>query len=404
MKLRTIRDTDFNNKRVLVRVDFNVPIYDGRVKDDSRIVGALPTIVALLKAGAKVILCSHLGRPKGRVDEELRLTPVVPVLRDTLNYALVRAGLKSVRLHKLSDCVGEAVEREAQAMDGSTVLLLENLRFHKGEEQNDPEFAKQLAALADAYVSDAFGTVHRAHASTEGIAQFLPSYAGLLVEREVEAMEAVVANPKRPLTVIQGGVKISDKLEVLEHLMPLADNMLIGGAMANTFLRAQGFETGRSVVEDELLDVANSLLLAAGEHNTNLLLPTDLVVTDSLDPVGPIRMVLADELGPDDIAADIGVQTRMRFSEMIADSRTVFWNGPMGIFEKAEFASGTLAIAKSLAAVSVRAHTAVGGGESVQAVHQAGVEDKLGHVSTGGGAVLEFVAGRELPGLKVLEG
>lgn len=403
MKLRSIRDGEFNGKRVLVRVDFNVPIMDGQIVDDTRIRAALPTIVHLLKVGAKVILCSHLGRPKGLVMDELRLDPIVPVLRDVLNFSLVRAGMSPVKVLKLDSCIGPEVEAEVACIDDGLIGLLENLRFEVGETANDPAFAKQLSELADVYVSDAFGTVHRAHASTEGVAHLLPAYAGFLVEREVEELGKVLHTPRRPLTVVLGGAKISGKLEILHNLLPIADNLLLGGAMANTFLKAQGMETGASLVEDDLLDEANSLLLKAQEHNTNLVLPSDYVVTTNIKEATRVGTVPAENLQQDDIAADIGEATRATYAGVIKDSGTVFWNGPMGVFEKDEFAGGSIAIAKALSELQFQAHTVVGGGESVTAVYRAGVADRISHVSTGGGASLEFIAGRELPGLKVLE-
>lgn len=402
MKLRSIRDGEFNGKRVLVRVDFNVPIMDGQIVDDTRIRAALPSIVHLIKGGAKVILCSHLGRPNGQVVDGLRLDPIAPVLRDVLNFALVRSGMSPVKVAKLDSCIGSEVEAEVARIDEGMVGLLENLRFEAGETANDPVFAKQLSELADVYVSDAFGTVHRAHASTEGVAHLLPAYAGFLVEREVEELGKVLHNPRRPLTVVLGGAKISGKLEILHNLLPIADNLLIGGAMANTFLKAQGMETGASLVEDSLLDEANSLLLKAGEHDTHLMLPTDYVVTTNIQEAERVGTVPTESLQQDDIAADIGEETRATYANVIKDSGTVFWNGPMGVFEKDEFAGGTMAIATALSELQFQAHTVVGGGESVAAIKRAGVADRISHVSTGGGASLEFVAGRELPGLKVL--
>ena len=403
MKLRSVREADFSGKRVLVRVDFNVPIKDCQIVDDTRIRAALPSIVHLIKGGAKIILCSHLGRPKGQVVDGLRLDPIVPGLRDVLNFALVRSGMSPVKVAKLEACIGPEVEAEVAHIDAGIICLLENLRFEAGETKNDPEFAKQLSALADIYVSDAFGTVHRAHASTEGVAHLLPAYAGFLVEREVEELGKVLNNPRRPLTVVLGGAKISGKLEILHNLLPIADNLLIGGAMANTFLKAQGMEAGASLVENGLLDEANSLLLKAGEHGTNLMLPSDYVVTTNIQEASRVGTVPAESLQPDDIAADIGEKTRVAYADVIRSSGTVFWNGPMGVFEKDEFAGGSMAIALAMSELQFQAHTVVGGGESVTLVNRAGLADRISHVSTGGGASLEFIAGRELPGLKVLE-
>jgi len=403
MKLKTIREADLSGRRVLTRVDFNVPLKDGQVADDTRIKAALPTIAYMLEQGAHIVLCSHLGRPKKQVVDELRLTPVAIVLDRLLRAELEKQGLGPVQVVKLDDCIGTEVESVIEGQKTGEVILLENLRFHPGEESNDPQFAEALARLADVYVSDAFGTVHRAHASTEGVAHLLPAYAGFLVEQEVAALSKVVEHPEPPLTIIMGGAKISDKIEVLENLIPKAQNVLIGGAMANTFLKAQGFHTGRSLVEEEQVATAGRLLRLADSAGTMLLLPTDYVVTDSLDEPRRTATVMAHNVGDGDIAADIGALTADSYREVIADARTAFWNGPMGVFEQKQFAAGTVAVAQALASVYESAYTVVGGGESVSAVHNAGVERRIHHVSTGGGASLEFVAGYELPGLKVLE-
>ena len=403
MQLRTVSGADFANRRAIVRVDFNVPLKDGAVADDTRIRAALPTISHLVAQGARIVLCSHLGRPKGQVRDELRLDPVAPVLQELLNERQREARGPSLLVIKCDDCVGEAVAAQVERAAAHDVILLENLRFHPGEELNDPDFARQLAALADVYVSDAFGTVHRAHASTEGVAHLLPAYAGFLVENEVEALSKVIRDPGRPLAIVLGGAKISGKIEVLEHLLPAADYVLIGGAMANTFLAAQGLPTGRSLVEKEMVETAARMLALATKHNTELLLPLDYVVTDDLEQPGGASTVAAGAIGLNDIAADIGEKTCRSYRKVIEHARTVFWNGPMGVFETEQFSHGTMAIAQALAGVYNTAHTVVGGGESVSAVQLAGVGAKIHHVSTGGGASLEFVAGRELPGLKVLE-
>lgn len=401
MQLKSLRQAELSGKRVLCRVDFNVPLKDGAVADDTRIRAALPSIAFMLERGARVILCSHLGRPKG-VDDKLRLDPIAPVLEATLNAELEKQGLGPVSVLKLPDCVGAEVEAALTDQRPDQVALLENLRFHPEEEQNDPAFAAKLARLADLYVSDAFGTVHRAHASTEGVAHLLPACAGFLVEREVAALAAVIAEPKRPLVIVMGGAKISGKLEVLENLLPKADTVLIGGAMANTFLKAAGRQTGLSLVEDSMLDTARAMLELAKRSGTELMLPLDYVVCDDVKNPARVATVAFDGIGAQDCAVDIGGRTAEHYRSVIARARTVFWNGPMGVFEQPQFASGTLAIARALAEVFATAHTVVGGGESVDAVNQAGVAQRIHHVSTGGGASLEFVAGMELPGIKVL--
>ncbi len=403
MKLRTIDGLDVAGKRVLMRVDFNVPLREGRVTDDTRIRAALPTMLELLGRGARLVLCSHLGRPKGQVVEELRLDPLVPVLRDVLNSALALEHRAPLDVFKSPDVAGEGARRTI-ASAGNNVVLLENLRFEPGEEANDPQFAAALAALADVFVSDAFGTVHRAHASTAGVAGLLPSAAGRLVQAEVEALSKVIDNPTRPLVIVMGGAKISGKLEVLQSLIPLADHICIGGAMANTFLAAQGHATGHSLVEADMLDAALAMLELAVQHDTQLHLPVDYRVGERFENPGRCELRNFDNFLDDDVALDIGEQTLKKYHEILWEARTVFWNGPMGVFEQERFSSGTLGIALTMAALADKgAVTVVGGGESVAAVNRAGVARRLTHVSTGGGASLEFVAGDALPGLKVLE-
>lgn len=402
MKLRSIRNVALAGKRVLTRVDFNVPLFQGEVADETRIAAAVPTIAYLLRHEARVILCSHLGRPGKQVVESMRLAPVAPALEQLLNEELKAKGAPPVRVLALRDCIGPEVQQAVAAALPNQLLLLENLRFHAGEEANDAAFAQELARLGDIYCSDAFGTVHRGHASTEGVAHLLPAYAGFLVEQEVTALAQVTRDPEHPFVIVMGGAKISDKIDVLEYLIPKADTVLIGGAMANTFLRAQGFNTGRSLVEDEQLKTAAALVRLADENQTMLLLPTDYVVTDDIHGPTRVRVALAHEIEDQDIAADIGPHTVDSYREALMDARTVFWNGPMGVFENDQFAKGTLGIAQALASIYETAHTVVGGGESVSAVHKAGVENRIHHISTGGGASLEFVAGYELPGLKVL--
>ncbi len=397
MKLRSMRDAARAGTKVLVRVDFNVPLKDGRVLDDTRIRAALPTITELLGRGAKLILCSHLGRPKGEVLEQYRLAPVAK----RLGELLAEAG-GGYEVLAAPDCVGPEVKALVDGAADNQLVLLENLRFNPGETENDPDFAKALAELADVYVSDAFGTVHRAHASTEGVAHLLPAYAGRLVEKEVESLAKVTHDPARPLVILMGGAKISGKIEVLENLLPLADKVMIGGAMANTYVKTMGLETGRSLVEDDMLVTARDLVAKAAASETNLMLPIDYTVTGSIDPPGETRVVAHDAIGPEDIAVDIGPETVKHYGLEIAGAGTVFWNGPMGIFEVEAFSHGTTAMALALADAYGTAHTVVGGGESVAAVNKAGLADRIHHVSTGGGASLEFVAGRELPGITVL--
>jgi phosphoglycerate kinase len=402
MKLRSIRDAEIAGKTVLVRLDFNVPLDEnGHVTDTTRISAALNTIAWLLEQGGNLVLCSHLGRPHG-VEENLRLSDVANKLEPLLNAHLNPMGTYPVHVKKLSDCVGPDVKAYVEKSPPDEVILLENLRFNSGEEANDPEFTRQLAELAHIYCSDAFGTLHRAHASTEGVAHLLPAYAGFLVEKEVAALEKLLGQPDPPLTIVMGGAKISEKIEVIENLLPRADNLLIGGAMANTFLKAQGFNVGASRVEDDQLDTARRVMEQAGKHGVMLLTPVDVVVSDDIKSGDTAETRLHHEIQDGDIVADIGPRTAQSYAEVIAQSGTVFWNGPMGVFEQERFAAGTLAVAEAMAAAS-NAYTMVGGGESVEAVNQAGVAEQISHISTGGGASLEFLGGRDLPGLKVLQ-
>jgi phosphoglycerate kinase len=388
MTKRTVRDADVTGKRVLVRVDFNVPLEDGRITDDTRIEAALPTIRDLLDRGAAVILMSHLGRPKGKPSDELRLTPVAARLSELLG----------VEVKTTRDVVGPEVEAAARALQTGQVLLLENLRFEPGEEKNDPELARQLAALADLYVNDAFGAAHRAHASTEAVAHLLPAYAGFLMERELEALGRLLEAPERPFVAILGGAKVSDKLAVIGNLLGRVDALLVGGGMANTFLLAQGQQVGRSLAEPDLVDQAKSLLGRAAAAGVALEIPSDVVVAASLDEAG--RVTAVGGISADQAIYDIGPATCAAFAERIAAARTIFWNGPMGVFERPAYAEGTRAVAQAVAASN--GTSVIGGGDSVAAVEQLGLADRIDHVSTGGGASLELLEGRELPGVAAI--
>ncbi|BCW97180.1 MAG: phosphoglycerate kinase [Armatimonadota bacterium] len=390
MNKKTIEDVDVAGKRVLCRVDFNVPLKDGVITDDRRIRAAIPTIQYLVDHGAKVILCSHLGRPKGQVVEELRLNPVAARLADLMGRPVT----------KVDDCVGEDVKKAVAAMKDGDILLLENLRFHKEEEKNDPDFAAELASLADIYVNDAFGAAHRAHASTEGVTKHLPAVSGYLMKKELDYLSKVISDPERPFVAILGGAKVADKIPVIQNLLSKVDTLIIGGGMAYTFFKAQGLEIGKSLLDEEGLELARKALEDAKGRGVRLLLPTDIVVAAEFNNDSPSRVVPADQIPADMMGLDIGPETRKAFAEEIKSAKTVFWNGPMGVFEMPNFAHGTLAIAEALAASG--ATTVVGGGDSAAAIEQMGYADKVSHVSTGGGASLEFVEGRELPGVAAL--
>jgi phosphoglycerate kinase len=385
---KTIKDIDVKGKRVLVRVDFNVPIKDGKVGDDTRIRAALPTLNYLLDHGASLILCSHLGRPKGEPKPEYSLRPVAEHLSDLLDKPVAFA----------EDCIGPVAEKAAQALKPGDVLLLENTRFHAGETKNDPEMARQLAELAEIYVNDAFGSAHRAHASTEGVANYLPAVAGFLMEQEIKYLGEAVSNPKHPFIAILGGAKISDKIGVIRNLLHKADQILIGGGMANTFFKSQGYPVGDSLVEDEVLDTARQLLQEGGSR---LRLPVDVVIADRFEADAD-RKVMAMGPVPDGWRIlDIGPQTVGAYARTISAAGTIVWNGPMGVFELAPFAEGTIGIAKAVAQSG--ATSIIGGGDSVAAVNQAGLSDKITHISTGGGASLEMLEGLTLPGLAALQ-
>ena len=390
-----VEDLNTAGKRVIVRVDFNVPLKDGKVESDKRIKESLPTIQYLRKQGAKVILMSHLGRPDGKRVPEMSLRPV----------ADAAAALIGAPVAFAEDCVGPAAEQAVAALAPGGVLLLENLRFHAEEEENDPAFAKQLAALADLYVNDAFGSAHRAHASTEGITRFVPQAAsGYLMKKELDYLGDALSNPKRPFVAVLGGSKVSSKIDVIKSLLPRVDKLLIGGGMTYTFLKAQGLEVGKSIVENDKLDLARSLMAEAG---SKLELGTDFVVTDKLDfkarTVGALKTVAKDAIPAGWEAVDIGPATVATFTEVLLGAKTIIWNGPVGVFEIDATAKGTMAVAEALAkATAAGATTIIGGGDSASAVKKAGVASKVSHVSTGGGASLEFLEGKVLPGVAAL--
>ena len=385
---KTVRDARVQGKRVLLRVDMNVPLQDGTITDDQRIRAALPTITFLMEEGATVIAMSHLGRPKGQVVERLRLTPVAARLADLLDRPVT----------KLGDCVGPAVEGAVAASRPGDVILLENVRFHPEETANDPEFARQLADLADLYVNDAFGAAHRAHASVVGVADYLPAVAGFLLEKELLSLGGALENPARPFVAILGGAKISGKIDVIDNLLQKVERLLIGGGMANTFFKAQGYAVGDSLVEDEALDVARKTLARGGDM---LVLPVDVVVADAFEAKARNKVVPLDQVSDGWRIMDIGPGTLERFADLLRPARTVVWNGPMGVFEFEQFAAGTFALAHLL--TEIDATTIIGGGDSAAAIEQAGLASKMSHISTGGGASLEFLAGKTLPGVAALD-
>ncbi|HET9014113.1 MAG TPA: phosphoglycerate kinase [Thermomicrobiaceae bacterium] len=390
MDIRTLRDLDVDGRRVLTRVDYNVPLEDGHITDDTRIRATLPTVEALRARRARVVLVSHLGRPKGQSRDGLRLEPVARRLEDLLGSPV----------HYARDVIGPEAHAMVASLQPGDVGLLENVRFDPREEENDPGFARELASLADCYVDDAFGAAHRAHASTVGVTAFVPSAAGLLMEREIQALSRVVDEPEHPYALILGGAKVSDKVGVIEHLLDRVDLVLVGGGMANTFLKARGVAVGRSLVEDDKLDVARETLERAGQKGVDFSLPVDVVVAAELTPDAARRVVPVDQVGADEAIYDIGPETVRVFSRALGPARMIVWNGPMGVFEVAPFAAGTRGVAEAVARAS--AYTLVGGGDSVAAVEQLGVADQITHISTGGGASLEFLEGKELPGVAAL--
>ncbi len=384
---KMLTDLDVKGKKVLVRVDFNVPIKEGKIKDDTRMVAALPTINYLLEHGAAVILCSHLGRPKGEFDAQYSMAPVAEYLKKLVQAPVYFA----------EDCIGTVAEAAAAKLLPGEVLVLENTRFHAGETKNNPEISKQFAALADLYVNDAFGSAHRAHSSTAGVAEYLPAAAGFLLEKEIKYLGEAVANPARPFVAILGGAKISDKIGVISNLLTKADKILIGGGMANTFLKAQGYELADSLVEAEVLDTAKELL---AKSEGKLMLPVDFVLGDAFDANANMQTMPVGDVPAGWRVLDVGEKTVAAFSAVIKDAGTVVWNGPMGVFEFPNFAKGTFEVAKAVAdsnAVSI-----IGGGDSVAAINQSGLDGKITHISTGGGASLEMLEGLELPGLAAL--
>lgn len=390
MNKKSVRDIDVKGKRVFVRVDFNVPLEDGKITDDTRIRETLPTIQYLAEQGAKIILASHLGRPKGEVVESMRLTPAANRLSELLG--------KPVK--KLDESIGEQVQAEINSMNDGDIVVLENVRFHKGEEKNDPELAKAFAALADVYVNDAFGAAHRAHASTEGIAHHLPAVSGLLMEKELSVLGKALSNPERPFTSIIGGSKVKDKIDVINKMLEISDNVIIGGGLAYTFFKAQGYEIGQSLCDNEKLDVALGFIEKAKQLGKNFYLPVDIVVSDDFSADANTKVVSIDEIPADWEGIDIGPKTREIYADVIKNSKLIVWNGPMGVFEIEPFSHGTRAVAQACA--ETEGYTVIGGGDSAAAVEKFHLKDKMDHISTGGGASLEFMEGKQLPGVVAL--
>ncbi len=389
--MKTVKDFSLQGKRVLIRVDFNVPLKDGKITDDTRIRESLPTILHCLNAGASVITCSHLGRPKGQINAKYSLEPVAVRFSELLNKPVAFA----------RDCIGDEPKKKAAALKPGEVLLLENLRFHPEEEKNNEGFAKELASLADVFMQDAFGAVHRAHASTSAVAQFLPSAAGLLLEREISTLSRLLKNPGKPFVAILGGAKVSDKIGVIQNLSKVADTIIIGGAMAYTFLKSQGISIGKSLVEEDKLDLAKNLLAS----HKNLFLPLDHRIADKFEKGAKVQTTSGQAIEDGWIGIDVGPKTSQEIDKILAGAKTILWNGPLGVFEIPEFAQGTTDCAKAIAkATEGGAFSVVGGGDSVAAVTQGGFAASISHISTGGGASLEFLEGKTLPGVAKLEG
>lgn len=387
---KTMKDIEVTGKRVFVRVDFNVPMEDGEITDDTRIKAALPTITYLVENGAKVILASHLGRPKGEVKEELRLTAVGERLSE----------LMSKPVTKLDESIGESVEKTVGNMNNGDIVLLENVRFHKGEEKNDPALAKSFAKLADVYVNDAFGTAHRAHATTAGIANYIPAVSGFLMEKELDVLGKALSNPERPFTAIIGGAKVKDKIGVIENLLEKVDHLIIGGGLSYTFSKAQGYDIGKSLLEEDKIDLAKSFIKKAAENGVELHIPVDAIVAKEFSKDAETKVVDIDQIPSDWMGLDIGPKTAAEYAEVIKKSKLLMWNGPMGVFEMDAFANGTKAVAQAMAETD--GYTIIGGGDSAAAVEKFDVADKMDHISTGGGASLEFMEGKDLPGVVAL--
>ncbi|MDA1781710.1 phosphoglycerate kinase [Bacillus cereus] len=391
MNKKSIRDVDLKGKRVFCRVDFNVPMKEGKITDETRICAALPTIQYLVEQGAKVILASHLGRPKGQVVEEMRLTPVAARLGELLG--------KDVK--KADEAFGPVAQEMVAAMNEGDVLVLENVRFYAGEEKNDAELAKEFAALADIFVNDAFGAAHRAHASTAGIADYLPAVSGLLMEKELDVLGKALSNPERPFTAIIGGAKVKDKIGVIRHLLDKVDNLIIGGGLAYTFVKALGHEIGLSLCEDDKIELAKEFMQLAKEKGVNFYMPVDVVITEEFSETATTKIVGIDSIPSNWEGVDIGPKTREIYADVIKNSKLVVWNGPMGVFEMTPFAEGTKAVGQALADAE-DTYSVIGGGDSAAAVEKFGMADKMSHISTGGGASLEFMEGKELPGVVCL--
>ncbi len=387
---KTMKDVDVKGKRVFVRVDFNVPMEDGNITDDTRIRAAIPTITDLVNRGAKVILASHLGRPKGEVKEEFRLTAVGKRLSELMNQQVT----------KLDESIGETVESTVEQMQDGDIVLLENVRFHKGEEKNDEELSKSFAKLADLYVNDAFGAAHRAHASTEGIAKYIPAVSGLLMEKELEVLGKALSNPERPFTAIIGGAKVKDKIGVIENLLDKVDHLIIGGGLSFTFIKAQGHSIGKSLLEEDKIELARGFIEKAKEKGVQLHMPIDAVVANEFSKDAETKVVDIDNIPEEWMGLDIGPKTAEKYSEVIKQSKLIIWNGPMGVFEMEKFENGTKTVANAMA--ETEGYTIIGGGDSAAAVEKFNVAQEMDHISTGGGASLELMEGKQLPGIVAL--